>query len=195
MATITFIFFTILLFRSSSSISFNMPRFDPNDNNILYQGDAIASVGAIGLISRNTYTYRVGWATYANRVPLWDSNTGRLSDFSTSFSFTIDTMGRTPYGHGLVFFLAPVEFQIPPNSASDFLGLLNTTTIDSSSNHIVMVEFDSFKNVEWDPSDVEDHVGINKNSLSSDVYTRWNASFHRGDTADVQCVLELSRDL
>ncbi|KAK3211148.1 hypothetical protein Dsin_015854 [Dipteronia sinensis] len=169
-----------------SSISFNMPRFDPNDNNILYQGDATASVGAIELISRDTYTYRVGWATYANRVPLWDSNTGRLSDFSTSFSFTIDTMGRTPYGHGLAFFLAPVEFQIPPNSASGFLGLLNTTTIDSSSNQIVMVEFDSFKNVEWDPSDVEDHVGINKNSLSSDVYTRWNASFHSGDTADVQ---------
>ncbi|KAK0606361.1 hypothetical protein LWI29_036901 [Acer saccharum] len=64
-------------------------------------------------------------------------------------------MGRTPYGHGLAFFLAPVEFQIPPNSASD-------------------------------PSDVEDHVGINKNTLSSDVYTRWNASFHSGDTADVQ---------
>ncbi|TXG60048.1 hypothetical protein EZV62_014621 [Acer yangbiense] len=125
-------------------------------------------------------------ATYANRVPLWDSNTGRLSDFSTSFSFTIDTMGHTPYGHGLAFFLAPVKFQIPPNSASGFLGLLNTTTIDSSSNQIVMVEFDSFKNVEWDPSDVEDHVGINKNSLSSDVYTRWNASFHSGDTADVQ---------
>ncbi|KAK2656647.1 hypothetical protein Ddye_009699 [Dipteronia dyeriana] len=177
------------------SISLNMIRFDPNDNTKICQGDATASVGAIESINRDTYTYCIGWATYANTVPLWDSSTGRLSDFSTSFSFTIDTMGRTPYGHGLAFFLALVEFQITPNSASGFLGLLNTTTMDSSSNQIVMVEFNSFKNVEWDPSDVEDHVGVNKNSLSSDVYTRWNASFHSGDTADVQITYNATNNL
>ncbi|KAK2656646.1 hypothetical protein Ddye_009698 [Dipteronia dyeriana] len=181
-----FIFFIIVLFPPASSISFNMPRFAPDDNNVVYQGDATPSVGAVELINRYRYTCRVGLATYANMVQLWDSDTGKLSDFKTRFSFSIDTLGNPIYGHGLAFFLAPVGFQIPPNSAGGFLGLFNTTTIDSSSNQIVMVEFDSFKNVEWDPSDVEDHVGINKNSLYSAVYTRWNASFHSGDTADVQ---------
>ncbi|KAK1577686.1 hypothetical protein Q3G72_023832 [Acer saccharum] len=181
-----FVFFIILLFPSASSISFNMPRFAPDDNNIVYQGDATPAVGAIELINKYRYTCRVGLVTYANMVQLWDSDTGKISDFNTRFSFSIDTLGNPIYGHGLAFFLAPVGFQIPLNSAGGFLGLFNTTTIDSSSNQIVMVEFDSFKNVEWDPSDVEGHVGINKNSLFSAVYTRWNASFHSGDTADVQ---------
>ncbi|KAK3211115.1 hypothetical protein Dsin_015821 [Dipteronia sinensis] len=163
-----------------------MQRFAPDDNNLVYQGDATPSVGAIELINRYRYTCRAGLVTYANMVQLWDSDTGKISDFNTRFSFSIDTLGNPIYGHGLAFFLAPVGFQIPPNSAGGFLGLFNTTTIDSSSNQIVMVEFDSFKNVEWDPSDVEGHVGINKNSLFSAVYTRWNASFHSGDTADVQ---------
>ncbi|XP_016673177.2 L-type lectin-domain containing receptor kinase IX.1-like, partial [Gossypium hirsutum] len=87
--------------------------------------------------------------------------------------------------NGLVFFLAPVGSQIPPNSAGGFLGLFNTTTSDSSQNQIVLVEFDTFENPEWDPTGIGSHVGINENSISSANYTRWNASFHSGDTADV----------
>ncbi|KAJ0041267.1 hypothetical protein Pint_27755 [Pistacia integerrima] len=161
-----------------------MPRFDPSVNNILYQGDAVPSVGTVEMNNKYTYFCRVGWATYAERVPLWDPDTGKLSDFSTRFSFVIDTQNRSSYGNGLAFFLAPAEFQIPPNSAGGFLGLFNTTTAYSSSNQIVMVEFDSFSNREWDPADVKDHVGINNNSISSAVYTRWNASSHSGDIAD-----------
>ncbi|XWS45043.1 hypothetical protein CRYUN_Cryun15aG0102500 [Craigia yunnanensis] len=169
---------------SANSINFKIPRFDSNANNILYQGDAKPSVGAIEF---NLYTYlcRVGWATYAEKVPLWDSSTGRLSDFNTRFSFDIDLQGRSTYGHGLAFFLAPVGFQIPPNPSGGFLGLFNTTTSDSSQNQIVLVEFDTFENPEWDPPGVGSHVGINKNSIFSANYTRWNASFHSGDTADV----------
>lgn len=183
---ILLILFTIALFHPANcSVSFNMPRFSPDDNNILYQGDAAASVGAIELINKYQYTCRVGLITYSHPVQLWDAETGKLSDFTTRFSFTIDTLNNSLFGHGLVFFLAPIGIQIPPNSAGGFLGLFNTTTIDSASNQIVMVEFDSFKNAEWDPSDVAGHVGINNNSLSSTAYTAWNASFHSQDTTDV----------
>ncbi|GMY12055.1 L-type lectin-domain containing receptor kinase IX.1-like [Fagus crenata] len=92
-------------------------------------------------------------------------------------------VGSPTYGHGLAFFLAPVGFEIPPNSAGGFLGLFNTTTSDSSQNQIVLVEFDSYVNVEWDPS--VEHVEINNNSIYSVVYTTWNASLHSEDTADV----------
>ncbi|KAJ0097275.1 hypothetical protein Patl1_28046 [Pistacia atlantica] len=111
-----------------------------------------------------------------------------LSDFTAKFSFIIDTQGSSQYGNGLAFFLAPVGFQIPPNTAGGFLGLFNTITAYSSSNQIVMVEFDSTWNAEWDPPDLpeQDHVGINNNSIASAVYTCWNASFHSPDTADVQ---------
>ncbi|MBA0664791.1 hypothetical protein Goklo_004742 [Gossypium klotzschianum] len=47
-----------------------------------------------------------------------------------------------------------------------------------------MVEFDTNKNG-WDPAYFDNHVGINNNSIMLVVYTRWNASIHNGDTADV----------
>ncbi|XP_022752287.1 L-type lectin-domain containing receptor kinase IX.1-like [Durio zibethinus] len=80
-----------------------------------------------------------------------------MSDFTSRFTFTIYTQGSSTYGHGVAFFLAPVASQIPPNSAGGFLGLFNTTTSDSSTNQIVLVEFDTFPNPEWDTS--VEHVG------------------------------------
>lgn len=176
------LFTTLLLIPFSESLSFQKSRFDANEHDIAYQGDAIPSVGAIELINKVNYVCRVGWATYAEKVPLYDPDTGKVADFTTHFSFTIITQASL-YGHGLTFFLAPVGSQIPPNSAGGFLGLFNTTTSDSSRNQIVMIEFDSFINPEWDPS--YEHVGINNNSIASAVTTPWNASAHSGDNIDV----------
>lgn len=177
------IFFFLLPY--ASSVSFQINRFEKDEPNILYHGDAVASEGTIEF-NRVSYSCRVGWATYAQSVPLWDRDTGKLSDFTTSFSFTIDTQNFSPpaYGHGFAFFLAPVGFEIPPNSAGGYLGLFNTTTSHSSINRIFLVEFDSYVNPEWDPG--YEHVGINNNSITSWIDTSWNASRHTGDVADVQ---------
>ncbi|GLT69121.1 hypothetical protein SLA2020_412970 [Shorea laevis] len=188
MATIFFcsfklpLFFLPFLLPYANSLSFQISRFEPNASNILYQGEAGPSDGAIEMNTID-YSYRVGRATYAERVPLWDSNTGNISDFTTHFSFIIDTLGQDIYSDGLAFFLAPVGFEISPNSAGGYLGLFNFTTKNSSQNQIVLVEFDSYANPEWDPP--VEHVGININSLSSAVSTPWNASFHSGDIANV----------
>ncbi|XP_059460251.1 L-type lectin-domain containing receptor kinase IX.1-like [Corylus avellana] len=176
------IFFLLFLLPSANSVSFNISSFESNASNILYHGDAGPSFGAIELNKVNSF-FGVGWATYVERVPLWDSNTGNLSDFTTHFSFIIDTLGRSDYSDGLAFFLAPPGFEIPPNSGGGYLGLFNSTTIHSSHNQIVVVEFDSLSNIEWDPP--FQHVGINRNSITSATYNSWNASFHSGDTADV----------
>ncbi|KAL4644436.1 hypothetical protein ACB092_02G165000 [Castanea dentata] len=137
-----------------------------------------------------TYLCHVGMATYAENVPLWDSKSGDLANFKTHFSFTIDTQGRLNYGNGIAFFLAPVEFQIPPNSIGGFLGLYNTTFSDSPKNQIVHVEFDSYANIKWDPNIT--HVGINNNSIHSSVYTTWDPSFHSGHVADVWIIYNAS---
>ncbi|KAJ7953490.1 Lectin receptor kinase [Quillaja saponaria] len=176
------LFYFVVFLPSANSVYFKLSRFDPSSDKILYKGDAEPSVGTIEFNKLN-YVCRVGWAIYAEKLPLWDSSTRKITDFKTHYSFIIDTRGISPYGQGFAFFLAPVGFQIPPNSAGGFLGLFNTTTSDSSRNQIVLVEFDSFPNPEWDPP--MEHVGINNNSISSSVYTRWNASLHSGDTADV----------
>ncbi|KAL9378732.1 hypothetical protein Peur_030067 [Populus x canadensis] len=169
----------LLLLPSANSVYFQTSHF--NDTNMYYQGDAVPSGGHIEF-NLVDYINRVGWATYPERVRLWDSSSGQLSDFTSHFSFTINTQGATNYGHGIAFFLAPVGFQIPPNSAGGFLGLFNTTTMKSPQSQIVSVEFDSYPNDGWDPK--VGHVGINNSSISSAVYTPWNASFHSGDTAE-----------
>lgn len=179
------LFISVLLINiipCSDSLNFQISRFDSNEPKIAYQGDAVPSVGAIELINKVNYVCRVGWATYTEKVPLYDPDTGKAADFTTRFSFTIRTQGSL-YGHGITFFLAPVGFQIPPNSAGGFLGLFNTTTSDSSRNQIVMIEFDSYVNPEWDPS--YEHVGVNNNSIASAVTTPWNASKHSDDNTDV----------
>nr|GME05282.1 L-type lectin-domain containing receptor kinase IX.1-like [Ipomoea batatas] len=163
------------------SVYFKATRFSPDVTDIIYEGDAVASVGAIEFNKVN-YLCRVAHAIYREKVPLWDPDSGKLADFTTHFSFIVDTQNRSSYGHGIAFFLAPVGFQIPPNSVGGFLGLFNTTTSDSSQNHIVAVEFDSFYNEEWDPK--YEHVGINTNSISSVVTAPWNVTLHSGETAD-----------
>ncbi|GLT50180.1 hypothetical protein SLA2020_236860 [Shorea laevis] len=174
----------LLLPPSSYSISFQIPNFNPSPNYILYQGDAMSSSGNVELIDNNT-PFRVGWVTYANEVLMWDSNSGKLSDFTCHFSFSIDTPSPNITNDGIEFFLAPIGFQIPPNSAGGYLGLFNTTTKYSPSNRIISVEFDTYQNLECDPMDVQSHVGININSIHSVIYTPWDARLHIRDTADV----------
>ncbi|KAE8675655.1 L-type lectin-domain containing receptor kinase IX.1 [Hibiscus syriacus] len=166
-----------------SSISFNITRFDSDATDVLYQGSARPNVGAVEFTSL-TYMCQVGRVIYAESVPIWDSETRQVTDFTTHFSFIIDTQGqaRLNYAAGLAFFLAPIGSEIPPNSAGGFLGLFNTTTSDSSRNQEVHVEFDTFPNPEWDPS--VEHVGININSISSVTYAPWNFSLYSEVTAD-----------
>ncbi|GKV51116.1 hypothetical protein SLEP1_g57790 [Rubroshorea leprosula] len=147
----------LLLLPSSYPISFQIPNFTPSPNYILYQGDAESSSGMVELTSK-VEPFRVGWVTYANEVLMWDSNSGKLSDFTCHFSFSINVSGPNMTNDGIEFFLAPVGFQIPPNSGGGYLGLFNTTTRDSSSNRIISVEFDTYRNPEWDPMEVQTHV-------------------------------------
>ncbi|XWS56078.1 hypothetical protein CRYUN_Cryun09bG0055800 [Craigia yunnanensis] len=164
-------------------VSFNITSFDATANNIIYEGDAHPSIGVIEL---NTVDYlcRVGRAVYSEPIHLWDSTTMTLADFTTQFSFTINTRNATIYGNGFAFFLAPVDNQIPPNSAGGYLGLLNSTAVAATSqNHMISVEFDSYVNGDWDPP--TQHVGINNNSIQSAVYAPWDAGSNSGKVANV----------
>lgn len=175
--------FTFVILSPVDSVSFNIPRFNSDEINVLYQGAARPNVGAVEFNSL-TYVNQVGRVIYAETVPIWDSETREVADFTTHFSFIIDTQGKASldYGAGLAFFLAPTGSEIPPNSGGGFLGMFNTTTSDSSGNQVVLVEFDTYPNPEWDPT--VEHVGININSISSVTYAPWNFSLYSQDTAD-----------
>uniref|UniRef100_A0A803LLR7 Protein kinase domain-containing protein n=1 Tax=Chenopodium quinoa TaxID=63459 RepID=A0A803LLR7_CHEQI len=119
-----------------------------------------------------------------------------MSDFNTHFTFIVDTLGQknvTKHGHGFTFFIAPVGFEIPPNSAAAYLGLFNTTTRDLSTNQLIVVEFDSYGNGGFEP--YYQHVGINVNSVSSSVNKPWNGSEHSGDSADVWVIYNATTEI
>nr|POE51014.1 l-type lectin-domain containing receptor kinase ix.1 [Quercus suber] len=102
------LYFFLLVLPTVSSVYFQITLFEPDPSNILCLGDAMVTLGAIEM-NRVHYLNRVGQAFYAKGVPLWDPDTGKLTDFSTHFSFLIDTQGMNTYGHGLAFFLAPLS--------------------------------------------------------------------------------------
>ncbi|XXG63577.1 hypothetical protein AAC387_Pa05g1732 [Persea americana] len=120
----------------------------------------------------------VGRAFYNQPVRLWDSQTRRLTNFTTHFSFIINALNKSSYGEGLAFFLAADGSYIPPGSGGGEMGLFSP---NSTENQLVAVEFDSFKN-EWDPS--EDHIGIDVNSIVSKANVTWRSSIKNGATAN-----------
>ncbi|KAK9902600.1 hypothetical protein M0R45_001533 [Rubus argutus] len=164
-------------------LSFSINRFDQGAGNITYQGDATPSSKGSGVIELNTADYfRVGWATYAEPLHLWEGSLA--ADFTTNFSFIVDTLNRTSIADGFAFFLAPVHYLMPPNSAGCDLGLFNTTTrFEASQNQLVLVEFDTLSNP-WDPPGP--HIGINDKTVYSDVHASWDPFLHSGKEGRVR---------
>ncbi|KAL9662677.1 hypothetical protein QQ045_027510 [Rhodiola kirilowii] len=176
----------LLALPCADSLSFNFSSFSPNAGDIVFSNDSFPS-GSVIEVTRNQINSdlknSVGRAAYRPYVRLWDAKTQKLTDFTTHFSFTIESKENLTYGDGLAFFLAPVQSTIPPNSTGGYLGLVNPQTpSNASENQIVAVEFDTFQNQKWDPS--TDHVGINVNSVESVATVVWNTSMRDGRKAN-----------
>ncbi|KAG6600681.1 L-type lectin-domain containing receptor kinase IX.1, partial [Cucurbita argyrosperma subsp. sororia] len=168
------LFFLLFLFLSPDqihSISFQINDFDSHSDNMVYHGDAKPLNGSI------SFNGQLGWATYAQSLRLCDHSKGHLSNFKTHFSFLIPNYNQTNstvHSNGLAFFLAPSEFNPPLNSSGFLLGLYNSKRNESFHSQIVHVEF------EWDPP--FQHMGINRNSIASSIYSPWNSSDYQKKT-------------
>lgn len=116
-------------------------------------------------------------------MQLWDEASGNLTDFTTHFSFSIDSQGRRAYGDGLAFFLAPEGSKLPPNlSEGSGLGLTRRDQLlNTTANHFVAVEFDIYKNY-FDPPG--EHVGIDINSMQSVNNISWLCDIIGGRRTD-----------
>jgi hypothetical protein len=122
---------------------------------------------------------------------LWDKTSRNLTDFTTDFSFVIDSRENTNityYGDGLAFFLAPNGSTTTTDSDGGAMGLCRRNqTLNTTGNHFVAVEFDIFSNKEWDPPSV--HVGIDINSMESVANVSWlgaNISITEGRTNEAR---------
>ncbi|KAL5705488.1 non-specific serine/threonine protein kinase [Ranunculus cassubicifolius] len=169
--------------------TFNYTRFDLNSEKIDYLGDALPVGGEIQ-ITKNRFDasigFSVGRAVYKEPIRLWDSNTGKVADITTHFTFqiTVPDGQENNAGDGLAFFLA-ANASLPPFASGGALGLYNASVVfNSSENPAVAIEFDTYARPgnPWDPQG--DHVGIDVNSINSTA--TWRVpSLKSGSTAYV----------
>lgn len=170
------LFLLLFVIPSFYSLNFNLTNISPSDANrsINVTGDAYISNQGIQVTpdERNVaLDGKTGRATYIEPLQLWNKATGDLTDFTTHFSFVIDSNGNDSFADGLAFFLAPVGSSIPVGSSGSGLGLVDAETKNKSSHEpFVAIEFDTFMN-NWDPQTV--HVGININSMDSVATKSW----------------------
>ncbi|KAF8009268.1 hypothetical protein BT93_J0303 [Corymbia citriodora subsp. variegata] len=162
---------------SSQGIDFSFQTFDRNS--IQVQHDASVSSDFIQLTMVNQDQHpngSIGWATYHEPMRLWDKATGNVADFTTHFTFVINSLGKSNFSDGLAFFLVPAGSQLPPHSGGGALALVDPGRDPSdSSTKFVAVEFDSFYNNDTTVVDPKcsqvAHVGIDLNNLNSTTYS------------------------
>lgn len=139
-----------------------------------FDGSSVACYGNATVDSRRIltltgdYGFEIGRALYPSRIPARDANTSLVLPFSTSFIFAMAPFAGRLAGHGMVFLFVPeagIDAGIE-SASSQNLGFLNFSNNGDPNNHVFGVEFDVFRNQEFD--DINDnHVGIDVNSLTS----------------------------
>ncbi|KAK6945849.1 Legume lectin domain [Dillenia turbinata] len=184
--------FSTFSFLSSSvaSLSFEFTNFSLNDPKIILEGDASRTGGDIQLtVNRLDKTPKnsTGRVRYGDLLHLWDKASGKVTNFSTHFSFVINSQNSTKHGDGVAFFLAPSDFPSPQGGGGQGLGLLTLNTIkpsNSSSEPFVAVEFDSWSNSVWGWDAPGEHVGIDVSSMLSAANVSWKSGILDGKQND-----------
>lgn len=167
--------FTLQIIHLASSLSFDYPDFKKGDVN--WEGDSSLHKGAIQVTSNTmdqNNNYSVGRVTSFGNMRLWDVNSGELSDFTTKFSFVVYSE-KSYYGDGMAFFLADPKLPLVKGiKEGGGLGLVDGDQVMKSTQYsFVAVEFDTFNNPSWDPSGQGTHVGLNFNSMRSNITKPW----------------------
>ncbi|ONI12620.1 hypothetical protein PRUPE_4G175300 [Prunus persica] len=166
----------------------NFSTFPNGINNLFLEGNASVDGESLRLTESaadQVLDQSVGRATYSQPFLLRDNSTGKLADFTTTFTFAIDSRGNATYADGLAFFLAPNGSAL--NTTIGRGGSLGLPTINPEKNEstnlypFVAVEFDIFQNAVTSVQDpAGDHVGIDVNSVKSKVTRAWNGSITEG---------------
>ncbi|CAB4277511.1 unnamed protein product [Prunus armeniaca] len=166
----------LFLLQFTFAVDFSFTGFNSSD--ILLYGNATIDSGVLSL-TRNT-TFSIGRALYNAKVHTRYPNSSNLLPFTSSFTFSISPYKDSLPGCGFVLIFVP-STGIEGASSSQHLGFLNSTNDGDPRNHAFGVEFDVFRNQEF--NDVNDnHVGVDVNSLTSLV--SYKAGYWLGDNTN-----------
>ncbi|XP_045792891.1 putative bark agglutinin LECRPA3 [Trifolium pratense] len=170
---------------SQKKVYFNITKFTYDQSDLTFLGSILIDTsGVLSLPNPFPSGSLVGRVLYKYLVPIWDSSTGNVGSFETSFSYEVWNYGHAP-GDGLVLFLTdPANAAIPDNSRD---GLLGVADANNAFNRFVGVEFDNYANP-WDPN--YEHIGINLNSLYSAKIMKWRWVYGYGTLLKVNIIYD-----
>ncbi|XP_057829118.2 L-type lectin-domain containing receptor kinase SIT2-like [Cryptomeria japonica] len=141
--------------------------FNQFNASTLYQiGNPSICSGAICLTNQSQHMS--GRALYSLPVRMKEPESRNMSSsFSTTFVFAMVPYPSDPSrsGQGMAFIITPTKAPVG-QSAAQFLGLFNSSTIGKPDNHLFAVEFDTILNEEFQDLD-NNHVGVDLNDLTS----------------------------
>ncbi|XP_042019064.1 probable L-type lectin-domain containing receptor kinase VI.1 [Salvia splendens] len=177
-ATLFFIQTIILLvstfFFTPESFSFTFHGFTQTDLNI---DESTVINGGTAMLTDSTPN-ATGHAFFPAPIPML--NATNSFNFSTQFVFQINPSHSNGGGYGLAFTLSASR-GFPGGGTGHLMGVfkdLNTST--SSSNRIIMIEFDTVKGIDEDIDSDGNHVGINLNGMDSTSYKATEIHLQKG---------------
>lgn len=163
--------FLVFLFPICSlvqGVEFLFNGFNGSESNLTLEGASILKPSGMIRLTNKTHNI-IGHAFYDKPITMFDKNSSsypNASSFSTHFVFAIVSSSSGNGGFGLAFTLSPSP-RFPGADSGHFLGIVNSTNDNSSSNHIFDVEFDTVNGFKENSNTARNHVGININSVYS----------------------------
>jgi hypothetical protein len=161
--TLLLLFSVTLSSASSSSTEFVYNK-NFNSTNINIYGNATIQNSILTLTNQTFFS--IGRAFYPQKLPTkQNKNSSIFLPFATSFIFSISPCKNLPVAHGFAFIFSP-SMIINGALSGNYLGLFNRSSSGDDSNHVFAVEFDDFRNEEFDEVN-DNHVGVDLNSMVS----------------------------
>ncbi|XP_038989089.1 L-type lectin-domain containing receptor kinase IX.1-like [Phoenix dactylifera] len=179
----------LVCIKISHALSFSYSSFDTTAGGITMDGDAYFLDGAIQVTKNqadSSILNSTGSVVYNEPVLLWDQASGKVADFSANFSFIIQALQGNVSADGIAFFLSSYPYQNASVSDSNggALGLfLRSGANWTRPKQIVAVEFDTFKNPEYNDSSAN-HIGIDFNRIISVAHRDLDTSIREGHRLD-----------
>jgi hypothetical protein len=167
---------------SRADVDFTYNGFRDSANLSLDGSASVLRGGALRLTTDRGHL--MGHAFFDSPVRMLSGDA--VVSFSTAFVFEIVTVGRGG-GAGLAFVVAASKV-LPGASPGLYLGLLGQDTMGNSSNHVFAVEFDTTQAAALLNETNDNHVGVDLNSLVSNVSEP--AAYFADDGSNVPVPLE-----
>ncbi|KAH7665048.1 Non-specific serine/threonine protein kinase protein [Dioscorea alata] len=181
------IFFWALILRLGLSASDNFTYNGFKGVNLSLDG--LAGITSDGLLMlTNATTHKTGHAFFPSPLRFKKSQADNVLSFSTTFVFAIIPEDQTVGSGGFTFVISPSK-DLTHASSGYLLGIVNETNNGNASNHILAVEFDTWKSPEAEDIN-SNHVGIDINGFIS--YNSKPAGFTSDDDGKFQNLTLLS---